>query len=507
MIKTSRRWAIPALLGVLIAHDAGAQLASNDRAQSQVDAPSVVLGGGANDVINFENNTPGEIVSELFSTGGLGPVAVQGTTPSLGAANTALIFDSSNPTGGDPDLGSPNVDFGGPGVGAAGGAGSPFANENALGNILILAEDLVDADNDGLIDDPDDADQNNSLMRFDFSAVGLVAIRSITVIDFEPSENPPIANFFGAGGVLIDSRDLGNPGDNGVQISNFSIGGVQSITIEINGSGGIDAIAFARDCNGNGFPDEIDINTGTSADCNENNIPDECDIASGLSEDCDDDGVPDECQPDCDMDGIPDTCDDLTDCFDRLCAVRAVPDDCATGILATSTLGIGGNFTFVPTGEFTEFFDGSATLKGLVQSTIDPTVQFDVCIDFAAKVEPGDVDFPPAGSPKKELDPSCYVENGGTIDSGTWRYYSAWAGTATGRGPVDGAALALVGVGPAFQIGDGANNKNVHFGASGWLEITTTAQPTSGMMLPEFFEGDINVDLVDCPPAKTASLK
>ena len=29
----------------------------------------------------------------------------------------AMIFDSSNPTGDDDDLGTPNEDFGGPGVG------------------------------------------------------------------------------------------------------------------------------------------------------------------------------------------------------------------------------------------------------------------------------------------------------------------------------------------------------------------------------------------------------
>jgi len=35
---------------------------------------------------------------------------------------------------------------------------------------------------------------------------------------------------------------------------------------------------YSQDCNGNGVPDECDIDTGTSADCNANSVPDECDL-------------------------------------------------------------------------------------------------------------------------------------------------------------------------------------------------------------------------------------
>lgn len=53
----------------------------------------------------------------------------------------------------------------------------------------------------------------------------------------------------------------------------------------------------SEDCNGNGIPDECELE---SNDCNNNGIPDECDIANGTSPDVNPtDGVPDECQ------GIP----------------------------------------------------------------------------------------------------------------------------------------------------------------------------------------------------------
>jgi hypothetical protein len=53
------------------------------------------------------------------------------------------------------------------------------------------------------------------------------------------------------------------------------------------------------DCNGNGVPDDCDLDDGVSEDCNGNGVPDECDIAHGFSWDTNDNGMPDECeQPD-----------------------------------------------------------------------------------------------------------------------------------------------------------------------------------------------------------------
>ncbi len=53
----------------------------------------------------------------------------------------------------------------------------------------------------------------------------------------------------------------------------------------------------APDCNENGIPDPIEIESETASDCNANGIPDVCDIATGSSPDVDGDGVPDECSP------------------------------------------------------------------------------------------------------------------------------------------------------------------------------------------------------------------
>ncbi len=62
------------------------------------------------------------------------------------------------------------------------------------------------------------------------------------------------------------------------------------------------AYEYPRDCNGNGIPDECDI------DCGEPGGP--CDVPGcGQSEDCDGNGIPDECEPDTDGDGVIDACD------------------------------------------------------------------------------------------------------------------------------------------------------------------------------------------------------
>lgn len=62
----------------------------------------------------------------------------------------AMIFDSSNPSGDDWDLGTPNEKFGGPGKGIGGESGL-YKNDKPLGNVVIVSED-EDAS------DPDDSE-------------------------------------------------------------------------------------------------------------------------------------------------------------------------------------------------------------------------------------------------------------------------------------------------------------------------------------------------------------
>ncbi|MCH7994382.1 MAG: hypothetical protein IIB57_08055 [Planctomycetes bacterium] len=76
------------------------------------------------------------------------------------------------------------------------------------------------------------------------------------------------------------------------------------------------------DCNGNGIPDECDIDCGPPGGS--------CDLPGcGQSEDCNGNGEPDDCEADCDGDGFIDDCDACPDSdFTKLITV----EQCPTGV-------------------------------------------------------------------------------------------------------------------------------------------------------------------------------
>ena len=135
------------------------------------------LKGGSYDCIEFESFSAGDFVTSASTVGGLGPVVISATNPLFPADNAAMIFDSSSPTGGDDDLGTPNAAFAGPGIGI-GGASGTFVNDVPRGNILIISEDL-DAS------DPDDADEVGANITFDFSSCGSATLHQVTILDVD----------------------------------------------------------------------------------------------------------------------------------------------------------------------------------------------------------------------------------------------------------------------------------------------------------------------------------
>jgi hypothetical protein len=281
--------------------------------------------------IGFEGLPKGTRLASVSTPEGV--VTISALNPAFGpSVNAAVVFDSANPNMVDRDLGTPNEDFGGPGQGTGGESGSPFQNDRAKGNILIVAENLRDDNGDGLIDVPNDADLVGERITFDFSAIGAVEVDSLFFIDMEMEEPITQIRFFNPSGVQIGATAAPAPGDNGVVQVNYNAQNVRRIVIDLNGSAGVDDICFRRmvDCNGNGIQDSKDLMLGTSQDCNGNGIPDECEP------DCDADGIPDACEPDCDGDGLPDDCDGpdcdgdgLPDnCDGPDCNANGLPDNC-----------------------------------------------------------------------------------------------------------------------------------------------------------------------------------
>lgn len=86
---------------------------------------------------------------------------------------SAMIFDSSRPSGNDWDLGTPNNKCGGPGRGSSGEPGSDYENCEPQGNLLIISED-------GHQWDPDD---NNGGGIFSFEFPVSLKVLGIGVVD------------------------------------------------------------------------------------------------------------------------------------------------------------------------------------------------------------------------------------------------------------------------------------------------------------------------------------
>lgn len=269
------------------------------------------LNASAQETITFESRcdtTPylsGDFVSQVCGSGGTGPITVSGKNPvpALTAFNTAIIFDSANPTGGDTDLGTPNQAFGGPGVGNAGTSGM-FINDVARGNILIIANDIVDTSPaDGRVDNPNDSNNAGTFFTFDFSTVGPVTINSLVAIDFDAM---PISQMEKSKVELFDSVASNTPiatfiiprtGDNGVAtIALGPTAGVMKMIVMMDGSGAIDDIKFS-------------VGDGNGACCFGDGI---CQVLSETACEAEQGrfvGAGTNCDGDADGDGVADACD------------------------------------------------------------------------------------------------------------------------------------------------------------------------------------------------------
>lgn len=194
---------------------------------------------GQIECITFDNGglMAGNIPSSVLTNLGTGPIGIYGYNPGFSGTNAAMIFNSSSPTGGDFDLGTPNVDFSGPGVGSGGSSGSTFENKLALNNLLIVSEDLDTTDANDL--------RGMGVLEFDFMAVGPVIVHSLTIVDIEGKEGPPMIRFYNAAGVLFSTISLNTVGNNGVANINFGpVAGVSKMTVHFGGSGALDNLCI-----------------------------------------------------------------------------------------------------------------------------------------------------------------------------------------------------------------------------------------------------------------------
>jgi hypothetical protein len=242
------------------------------------------------------------------------------------------------------------------------GDGDPTDATVLVAHPFTIASDVIDLNENTLVDIPD-------------TFVGPAGTSFFAGITIDPDGEvgdpgfPARYDFGDQPGVPGVSWVIGANGP--IDPNDLSNGAVEFALVELAGlppgNWVLQAVVEGSDCNGNGVPDDCDIDGGTSDDCNGNGIPDECEV------DCNLNGVPDDCDidngtsDDLDMDGVPDEC--------PLAAI-CVPVDVST---IQGAIDVGGDGTVVTVKDGTYFetldFDGKAITvvseNGPATTTID----------------------------------------------------------------------------------------------------------------------------------------
>jgi len=178
--------------------------------------------------LNFEQDgsgnplSPGTVLDSQFADLG---ITVHCTNAHLSHPDLCLIFDSGAPTGGDTDLRTP---------------GSGAGNDRALGNLLIIAEDAVDADADGLIDDPDD-EARGGVVHLEFNTP--MDLFALEVVDIDRDEHDGVAVASNTTGTLasVPLRPLGN---NSVQQVPIPAENATALDVQIDSSGALSELLY-----------------------------------------------------------------------------------------------------------------------------------------------------------------------------------------------------------------------------------------------------------------------
>ena len=203
-------------------------------------------GLAAADVLNFDALSHGQMITPLlFADANVFIEAVNFQLPGA----MPIAFDTLRIHTADPDLTGPPW----------GGGNLPA--DTVLGNVIIVPENLIDADNDGIVDDPDDEGARpagdltfrfgDSIQSFGFDVVdieGVVQERTsidffsggllVGTLDFQELTDPQ-------SGFYDPTIDFGNNSINRVSpvlASDFGAAGFDRVVIHLGGSGAFDNI-------------------------------------------------------------------------------------------------------------------------------------------------------------------------------------------------------------------------------------------------------------------------
>ena len=186
-------------------------------------------------VLDFEGFAAGTIIDNEYAASP--PPGTNIMTVNLSSGpNASVIFDTNNPTGGDPDLAAPFTS-----------SNPSLSDDYRPGNVLIIQErNNCDAFSCEIPDD----EGSRPAGEIEFIFASPVTLLSIDFFDIEFNEdnNDPDSEI-----LLFDDNDnpiatffVPNTGGNNTwdQLSFGAVQGVKRLVIELNGSGAIDNVTY-----------------------------------------------------------------------------------------------------------------------------------------------------------------------------------------------------------------------------------------------------------------------
>ena len=197
--------------------------------------------------------------------------------PSLVITEPALAYDSSNPLPGDENIGTPNIEFGGPGIGAGGGLGAPGENSAEHGNVMKATAGntwwIVNFTSSTCVHDIDFIDVEQGELA---AQVILFDVNVQTIATFTSS---------GLGENSVENLDLGGTCGVFVMLIDFyGDGAWDNLNVCVDPVGSAELCGDGLDNDGDGLVDEDCVNVGDDDDDDDDDDDGEDDDDDGEDE-------------------------------------------------------------------------------------------------------------------------------------------------------------------------------------------------------------------------------